>query len=72
MDWFVRRFMKSALAWLGLGVTLGVAMAAHPFWTIYRPAHMHMNLLGFVTMMILALDARNSDRPSHRGKLKTN
>jgi len=52
MDWFVRRFIKSALAWLGLGVTLGVAMAAHPLWIIYRPAHVHMNLLGFVTMMI--------------------
>ena len=52
MDWFVRLFIKSALAWLGLGVTLGVAMAAHPLWIIYRPAHMHMNLLGFVAMMI--------------------
>jgi cbb3-type cytochrome oxidase subunit 1 len=52
MDWFVVRFIKAALAWLGLGVTLGVAMAAHPLWIIYRPAHVHMNLLGFVTMMI--------------------
>ena len=52
MDWFVVRFIKSALVWLGLGVTLGVSMAAHPLWIIYRPAHVHMNLLGFVTMMI--------------------
>lgn len=52
MDWFVQRFIKSALVWLGLGVTFGVAMAAHPVWIIYRPAHVHMNLLGFVTMMI--------------------
>lgn len=55
MDWFVRLFIKSALAWLGLGVTLGVAMAAHPVWIIYRPAHMHMNLLGFVAMMIFGV-----------------
>ena len=55
MDWFVRRFIKSALAWLGLGVTLGVAMAVHPLWIIYRPAHVHMNLLGFVTMMIFGV-----------------
>lgn len=55
MDWFVRRFIKSALAWLGLGVSLGVGMAAHPIWTIYRPAHVHMNLLGFVTMMIFGV-----------------
>lgn len=52
MDWFVKAFVKASLAWLGLGVTLGVAMAVHPAWTIYRPAHVHMNLLGFVTMMI--------------------
>ena len=52
MDWFVRAFIKASLAWLGLGVTLGVAMAAQPAWIVYRPAHVHMNQLGFVTMMI--------------------
>ena len=49
MDWFVKAFLKASLVWLVLGVTLGVAMAAHPVWTVYRPAHMHMVLLGFVT-----------------------
>jgi cbb3-type cytochrome oxidase subunit 1 len=52
MDWFVKAFLKASLAWLAAGVTLGVAMAAHPGWTVYRAAHEHMNLLGFVTMMI--------------------
>jgi cbb3-type cytochrome oxidase subunit 1 len=52
MTWFAKAFLKSSLAWLALGVTLGVAMAAHPVWTVYRLAHMHMLLLGFVTMMI--------------------
>ena len=52
MEWFVRAFLKASLAWLALGVTLGVAMAAHPVWTAYRMAHVHMLLLGFVTMMI--------------------
>lgn len=52
MEWFVRAFLKASLAWLALGVTLGVAMGAHPVWTVYRSAHMHMVLLGFVTMMI--------------------
>ena len=57
MEWFVRAFIKASLAWLGLGVTLGVAMAAHPAWVIYRPAHVHMNLhwalanLGLATMV---------------------
>jgi cbb3-type cytochrome oxidase subunit 1 len=55
MEWFVRAFLKASLAWLALGVTLGVAMAAHPVWTIYRLAHMHMVLLGFVTMMIFGV-----------------
>ncbi len=52
MDWFVSAFLKASLVWLALGVTLGVAMAAHPAWGVYYPAHVHMNLLGFVTMMI--------------------
>jgi cbb3-type cytochrome oxidase subunit 1 len=52
MSWFVRAFLKASLAWLALGVTFGVAMAAHPVWTVYRLAHVHALLLGFVTMMI--------------------
>lgn len=52
MEWFVRWFLKASLAWLALGVSAGVAMAIHPVWTVYRAAHMHMVLLGFVTMMI--------------------
>ena len=55
MDWFVKAFLKASLAWLALGVSLGLAMAAHPMWTIYRVAHMHMVLLGFVTMMIFGV-----------------
>lgn len=52
MEWFVRWFLKSSLVCLALGVALGVAMAIHPAWVAYRPAHAHLNLLGFVTMMI--------------------
>ena len=52
MDWFAKSFVKASVIWLSLGVSLGVAMAAHPVWASYRTAHMHMNLLGFVTMMI--------------------
>lgn len=52
MEWFVKAFLKASLAWLALGATLGLAMAAYPPWTIYRAAHLHMVLLGFVTMMI--------------------
>ena len=52
MDWFSKAFVKAALVWLGLGVTLGVIMAMYPATAGYRTAHLHMNLLGFVSMMI--------------------
>lgn len=55
MEWFVRRFIRASLIWLALGITLGLCMAAHPAWIIYRPAHVHMNLVGFVTMMIFGV-----------------
>ncbi len=52
MDWFAKAFIKTALLWLGLGVTLGVVMAVVPAAAVYRTVHLHMNLLGFVSMMI--------------------
>lgn len=55
MDWFVRAFLKSSVTWLAAGVTLGVAMGAHPPWSIYRTAHLHMLLLGFVGQMIFGV-----------------
>lgn len=55
MDWFVRAFLKSSVAWLAAGVSLGLAMALHPVWTVYRPAHLHVLLLGFVAMMIFGV-----------------
>jgi cytochrome c oxidase cbb3-type subunit 1 len=55
MDTSVRRFIKSSLAWFAAGVILGVAMAVKPELVIYKPAHLHMNFLGFVTMMIFGV-----------------
>lgn len=56
MDVFVSRFIRSSLVWLGIGVLIGVSMA---FWPgaamVYRPAHVHANLLGFVSMMIFGV-----------------
>ena len=73
MDWHVRAFLKASLVWLALGVTFGVAMAAHPVWTVYRPAHLHMTLLGFVTMMIYGVGyhviPRFSGFPLHARRL---
>ena len=55
MDWYVKAFVRASLVWFALGVTLGLAMAAHPAWVVYRPAHAHMNVVGFITMMIFGV-----------------
>lgn len=75
MDWFVKAFLKASLAWLAAGVSLGLAMAVHPAWTVYRAAHLHMNLLGFVTMMIFGVAyhviPRFTGHPLHSRHLAT-
>ncbi|MDQ8153366.1 MAG: cbb3-type cytochrome c oxidase subunit I [Gemmatimonadota bacterium] len=55
MDWFVRYFIKSALVYLGLGVGMGVWLGFAPEAVIYRPAHAHLNLLGFTSMLIFGV-----------------
>lgn len=52
MERYVSRFLRASLLWLVVGTTLGAAMAIHPAWSVYRPAHLHALLLGFVMMMI--------------------
>src|SRR5215510_15774230 len=55
MDSFVQRFIKSSLLWLAFGVVLGTTMVFSPSYIVYRPAHVHANLLGFVSMMIFGV-----------------
>lgn len=55
MDPLVVRFLRASLVWLVAGVTLGVAMAASPALVIYRTAHLHLLLLGFVAGMIFGV-----------------
>jgi len=55
MDSFAKAFIRASLVWFVLGITLGLAMAIHPAWAVYRPAHAHMNLVGFVVMMIFGV-----------------
>lgn len=52
MDWFVRSFLKASLVWFSLAILLAIAMAFAPTLTMYRTAHLHMALLGFVVQMI--------------------
>jgi cbb3-type cytochrome oxidase subunit 1 len=73
MDPFVRRFIRASLLWLGTGVVLGVWMALDPRWVTLRPAHVHANLLGFVSMMIFGVAyhvvPRFVGRPLHSRRL---
>ena len=55
MEPFVRNFLRSSLLWLGAGVIMGVWMTVDPGAIVYRPAHMHANLLGFASMMIFGV-----------------
>ena len=55
MDWFAKAFIRASLLWFMGGIALGLAMAIHPAWIVYRPAHAHMNLVGFVVMMIFGV-----------------
>ena len=55
MDLYAKAFIRASLLWFVLGITLGLAMAIHPAWVVYRPAHAHMNLVGFVVMMIFGV-----------------
>jgi cytochrome c oxidase cbb3-type subunit 1 len=75
MDSFVRRFIRASLAWLGLGTVLGLALVTHPAWIIYRPAHVHLNLVGFVMMMIFGVAyhvmPRFAGHPLHSPPLAT-
>lgn len=55
MDWYVKAFIRASLVWFTAGISLGLAMAIHPAWVVYRPAHAHMNVVGFITMMIFGV-----------------
>lgn len=74
MEPFVRRFIRASLIWLGVGVLIGIAMAVAPMRAlVFRPAHAHANLLGFVSMMIFGVAyhvlPRFSGHPLHSGRL---
>jgi len=55
VDWFVKAFIRASLAWFALGIMLGLAIAAYPPWVAYRPAHAHMTVVGFLTMMVFGV-----------------
>lgn len=55
MEWFIKAFIRASLLWFAAGILLGVAIAVEPRWVIYRPAHAHMNVVGFLTMLVFGV-----------------
>lgn len=55
MEWFIKAFIRASLLWFAAGIVLGIAMAVVPAWIVYRPAHAHMNVAGFLTMLVFGV-----------------
>lgn len=55
MDWFIKAFIRASLLWFAAGIVLGLGIALQPNWVVYRPAHAHMNVVGFLTMLVFGV-----------------
>ena len=55
MEWFIKAFIRASLLWFAAGIVLGVAIAVHPPWIVYRPAHAYMVVVGFLTMLVFGV-----------------
>lgn len=55
MEWFIKAFIRASLLWFAAGILLGLGLAIEPAWTVYRPAHAHMNVVGFLTMLVFGV-----------------
>ena len=62
MTWISNRFMQIAVLAALCGMTLGVVMGARQEFTL-APAHAHLNLLGWVSMMVYGLLLNGAFRP---------
>ena len=52
----VANFIRSAVVYMIIGVTMGALMAIYPQWgMVLRTSHAHINLLGWVSMMIFGV-----------------
>ena len=52
MDRFVRNFIIASIIYLGLSSILGIAMLHRPGLLSLKFVHSHLNMLGWVSMMI--------------------
>ncbi len=61
------RYAAGSLAFLGLGIALGVGFAVDPSLRAYAPVHGWVNLLGFAGLMILGILQETVPAYLHRG-----
>lgn len=52
MDTFVRRFIIMSIVYLGISSLLGIAMLGSEKAMAFKFVHSHLNMLGWVSMMI--------------------
>ncbi|MEK7400822.1 MAG: cbb3-type cytochrome c oxidase subunit I [Gemmatimonadota bacterium] len=55
MEWFIKAFIRASLLWFAAGIVLGVIIAWNPAWIIFRPAHAHMTVVGFLSMLVFGV-----------------
>ncbi len=67
-------FLRMAMSYFVVAASMGVLMLAWPWWTrTYIPGHAHLNLLGWISMMIYGVAyhimPRFGGRPLYSSKL---
>ena len=73
MDKFVKGFIVMSVVYLGLSTLLGLGMLAHANLTALKFVHSHLNMLGWVSMMIFGVGyhilPRFMGRPLYSNKI---
>ncbi len=73
MDRFVKNFIGMSILYLAAASVLGILMLGHPSLLSLKFVHSHLNMLGWVSMMIFGVGyhilPRFSGRPLKRPKM---
>ncbi len=73
MDKFVKGFIVMSIVYLGISTFLGIGMLVHPNLMAIKFVHSHLNMLGWVSMMIYGVGyhilPRFMGRPVHSVRL---
>ncbi len=73
MDKFVKGFIVMSIVYLGISTFLGIGMLAQPNLMAVKFVHSHLNMLGWVSMMIYGVGyhilPRFMGRPLYSNKL---